>query len=59
MIITKMMTGELFEVNEITLKVVRVLSGHRIAIRNIKLEGRSDDVREFIPGKTLQKYKIL
>ena len=40
----KMMTGELFEVNEGTLKVVG-LDGHRIAIRNIKLEGRSDDVR--------------
>ena len=34
----KMMTGELFEVNEGTLKVVG-LDGHRIAIRNIKLEG--------------------
>jgi len=43
----KMMTGELFEVNEGTLKVVG-LDGHRIAIRNIKLEGRSDDVRVVI-----------
>ena len=50
----KMMTGELFEVNEGTLKVVG-LDGHRIAIRNIKLEGRSDDVRVVIPGKTLQE----
>ena len=55
----KMMTGELFEVNEGTLKVVS-LDGHRIAIRNIKLEGRSDDVRVVIPGKTLQEIsKIL
>ena len=55
----KMMTGELFEVNEGTLKVVG-LDGHRIAIRNIKLEGRSDDVRVVIPGKTLQEIsKIL
>ena len=55
----KMMTGELFEVNEGTLKVVG-LDGHRIAIRNIKLEGRSDDVRVVIPGKTLQEVsKIL
>lgn len=54
-----MMTGELFEVNEGTLKVVG-LDGHRIAIRNIKLEGRSDDVRVVIPGKTLQEIsKIL
>lgn len=55
----KMMTGELFEVKEGTLKVVG-LDGHRIAIRNIKLEGRSDDVRVVIPGKTLQEIsKIL
>ena len=55
----KMMTGELFEVNECTLIVVG-LDGHRIAIRNIKLEGRSDDVRVVIPGKTLQEIsKIL
>ncbi len=55
----KMMTGELFEVNEGTLKVVGI-DGHRIAIRNIKLEGRSDDVRVVIPGKTLQEIsKIL
>ena len=55
----KMMTGELFEVNEGTLKVVG-LDGHRIAIRNIKLKGRSDDVRVVIPGKTLQEIsKIL
>lgn len=55
----KMMTGELFEVNEGTLKVVG-LDGHRIAIRNIKLEGRSDDVRVVIPGKTIQEIsKIL
>lgn len=55
----KMMTGELFEVNEGTLKVVG-LDGHRIAIRNIKLEGRVDDVRVVIPGKTLQEIsKIL
>ena len=55
----KMMTGELFEVNEGTLKGVG-LDGHRIAIRNIKLEGRSDDVRVVIPGKTLQEIsKIL
>ena len=55
----KMMTGELFEVNEGTLKVVG-LDGHRIAIRNIKLEGRSDDVKVVIPGKTLQEIsKIL
>ena len=53
------MTGELFEVNEGTLKVVG-LDGHRIAIRNINLEGRADDARVVIPGKTLQEIsKIL
>lgn len=55
----KMMTGELFEISEGTLKVVG-LDGHRIAIRNIKLEGRADDVRVVIHGKTLQEIsKIL
>ena len=55
----KMMTGELFEISEGTLKVVG-LDGHRIAIRNINLERRADDVRVVIPGKTLQEIsKIL
>ena len=55
----KMMTGELFEVSENTLKVVG-LDGHRIAIRNIALEGRADDVKVVVPGKTLQEIsKIL
>ena len=55
----KMMTGELFEISEGTLKVVG-LDGHRIAIRNINLKGRADDVRVVIPGKTLQEIsKIL
>ena len=54
-----MMTGELFEVSENTLKVVG-LDGHRIAIRNIALEGRADDVKVVVPGKTLQEIsKIL
>ena len=50
----KMMTGELFEISEGNLKVVG-LDGHRIAIRNIKLDGRADNVRVVIPGKTLQE----
>ena len=55
----KLMTGELFEVNEGTLKVVG-LDGHRIAIRNFNLEGRADDVKVVVPGKTLQEIsKIL
>ncbi len=48
----KMMTGELFEVNEGKLKVVG-LDGHRIAIRNVSLEGKSDDIKVVVPGKTL------
>ena len=55
----KLMTGELFEISEGNLKVVG-LDGHRIAIRNIKLDGRADNVRVVIPGKTLQEIsKIL
>lgn len=55
----KMMTGELFEVENNNLKVVG-LDGHRIAIRNVKLEGRADYVKVVIPGKTLQEIsKIL
>ena len=55
----KMMTGELFEVSDNVLKVVG-LDGHRIGIRNFKLEGRADDVKVVVPGKTLQEIsKIL
>lgn len=55
----KMMTGELFEVSDNVLKVVG-LDGHRIAIRNFHLEGRADDVKVVVPGKTLQEIsKIL
>lgn len=55
----KMMTGELFEVSDNVLKVVG-LDGHRIAISNFKLEGRADDVKVVVPGKTLQEIsKIL
>ena len=48
----KMMTGELFEVQNNSLKVVG-LDGHRIAIRNIPLEGTADNVKVVVPGKTL------
>lgn len=55
----KMMTGELFEVSDNVLKVVG-LDGHRIAIRNFNLEGRADDVKVVVTGKTLQEIsKIL
>ena len=49
----KIMTGELFEIeNGDTLKVVS-LDGHRISIRKIKLNGTYDDTRVIVPGKTL------
>ena len=54
----KMMTGELFEVSDNTLKVVG-LDGHRIAIRSIQLEGRADDVKAVVPCKTLQEISKL
>lgn len=55
----KMMTGELFEISENSLKVVG-LDGHRIAIRNISLTECSDEVKVVVPGKTLVEIsKIL
>jgi DNA polymerase-3 subunit beta len=55
----KMMTGELFEVDDTNLKVVG-LDGHRIAIRNISLDKVSDHIKVVVPGKTLSEIsKIL
>lgn len=55
----KIMTGELFEINENQLKVVS-LDGHRIAIRNIELKESYDFHKLIVPGKTLQEIsKIL
>ncbi len=55
----KIMTGELFEVLNGSLKVVG-LDGHRIAIRNISLDGPADDAKVIVPGKTLSELsKIL
>lgn len=55
----KLMTGELFEINEDRLKVVS-LDGHRIAIRNIKLQNSCEYKKVIVPGKTLQEIsKIL
>lgn len=48
----KMMTGELFEVNNNMLKVAS-LDGHRISIRNTILNTDYPSVRVIIPGKTL------
>lgn len=48
----RMMTGELFEINENILKVVS-LDGHRISIRKIELKESYDHKKVVVPGKTL------
>jgi len=55
----KLMTGELFEINEDELKVVS-LDGHRISIRKILLKDRYAPKKVIVPGKTLNEVsKIL
>ena len=55
----KMMSGELFEVNENQLQVVS-LDGHRISIRKVRLKDHYDDIKVIVPGKTLGEVsKIL
>ena len=50
----KLMTGELFEINENRLRVVS-LDGHRISIRNIELKESYSPLKVVVPGKTLQE----
>lgn len=50
----KIMTGELFEINENQLKVVS-LDGHRISIRTIELKNHYENKKVIVPGKTLQE----
>lgn len=50
----KMMTGELFEIEENILKVVS-LDGHRISIRKIELKDSYASKKVIVPGKTLQE----
>ena len=50
----KMMTGELFEIEENILKVVS-LDGHRISIRKIELKDSYSPKKVIVPGKTLQE----
>ena len=50
----KLMTGELFEINDNKLKVVS-LDGHRISIRNIELKESYDHKKVVVPGKTLME----
>ena len=55
----KLMTGELFEIEENHLKVVS-LDGHLISIRNIELKNNYEHKKVVVPGKTLQEVsKIL
>mgnify|MGYP002802899297 CR=1 FL=1 len=50
----KMMTGELFEIEDNVLKVVS-LDGHRISIRKIELKDSYSPKKVIVPGKTLQE----
>ena len=50
----KMMTGELFEIQNNVLRVVS-LDGHRISIRKIDLKDSYGQRKVIVPGKTLQE----
>lgn len=50
----KLMTGELFEIEENDLKVVS-LDGHRISIRNIELKNNYSHKKVVVPGKHFRK----
>lgn len=55
----KIMTGELFEVNDNKLRVVS-LDGHRISVRKIELKNPFKNIKVIVPGKTLNEIsKIL
>lgn len=55
----KLMTGELFDINEKEMKVVS-LDGHRISIRKIDLKNSYEPKKVVVPGKTLNEIsKIL
>ncbi len=57
--VNKIMTGELFEINENTMRVV-ALDGHRISIRNVVLKDVYPNQKVIVPGKTLSEVsKIL
>ena len=55
----KVMTGELFEINENNLRVVS-LDRYRVSIRNVKLADNYNLIKVIVPGKTLNEIsKIL
>lgn len=57
--VNKIMTGELFEINENTFRIIS-LDGHRISIRKINLKETYDMIKVIVPGKTLNEIsKIL
>lgn len=56
---TKLMSGELFEIQDNNLRVVS-LDGHRISIRNVTLKENHELIKVVVPGKTLNEVsKIL
>lgn len=52
--VNKLMSGELFEIQENELKVVS-LDGHRISIRKIELKLIYPNIKVVVPGKTLNE----
>lgn len=55
----KLMTGELFEINDNYLKIIS-LDGHRISIRKMELKREYTNRKVIVPGKTLNEIsKIL
>lgn len=55
----KIMTGELFEINQNELRVIS-LDGHRISIRKIYMKEEYENRKVIVPGKTLNEIsKIL
>ncbi len=55
----KMMTGELMEIQDNTLRLV-ALDGHRISIRKVELKESYNNKKVVVPGKTLSEIsKIL
>ena len=56
---SKVMSGELFEINENNFKVVS-LDGHRISVRNLELKDNYNNIKVIVPEKTLiEVSKIL
>ncbi len=52
--VNKLMSGELFQIQENELKVVS-LDGHRISIRKIELKQVYPNIKVVVPGKTLNE----